>query len=145
MIQFRCHMTPFRCQSNEQKGCHHCPETPYIFRTIMLCENAPSTGNSSIEHTITGTLRKHSKFPHKCAVCTSSARALVNMLKLKDGTQDAEVSKTRIHNYTQMLPDTTKGTLARLHAPIDSAKAHITIRWHAGAMGENAAWLRLMV
>jgi hypothetical protein len=32
-----------------------------------------------------------------------------------------------------------------LGAPIGSAEAHITIRWHIGAMGEKAAWLRLTI
>jgi len=65
----------------------------------MLHKNAPSIGNSSIEHTKTGTLRKHSKSPCKCAAYASSARALVNMLKLKDGIQVAEASKTHVQNY----------------------------------------------
>jgi hypothetical protein len=66
----------------------------------------------------TGTQSIYSNFPRNCAARASSAQALGNTLKPKDGTQDAEASETRVQTYAENAPEYNKrhlGAATRVH------------------------------
>ena len=67
--------------------------------------------------------------PSNYTARVGSRQTLVNTLKQKVGTQEASASRTRAQLLRGKCSQTNqKGTLARSHAPVDSAEAHVTLK-----------------